>query len=111
MKMLTRRQYCHFRRNFSAARVAYWHSICFMASLMVIRSPKLRLHTVCCFAGGISLRGMQDTPLSFLTVRYRTTLKFLRMKVGEVRARSRVVLIPNRLRRLSILEPTPRAYP
>ncbi len=108
MKILTRRQYCPSRRNFSASRVAYWHSACCMASLVVIRSPKLRLQTICCFAGGISSRGMQDSPLSSRTVRSSTTLKFLRMKVGEVRARSRAVFIPNRLRRLPILEPTPQ---
>ncbi|KGM74595.1 putative protein yubG [Escherichia coli] len=49
-----------------------------MASLSVIRSPKLRLQTICCFAGGASSRDMQDSPLSSRTVRSRMTLKFFR---------------------------------
>ncbi len=40
-----------------------------MASLSVIRSPKLRLQTICCFAGGASSEGYAGLAVEFA---YRT---------------------------------------
>ncbi|CSF65889.1 Uncharacterised protein [Shigella sonnei] len=82
-----------------------------MASLSVIRSPKLRLQTICCFAGGASSRDMQDSPLSSRTVRSRMTLKFFRMNAVLACASCSAVLIPSAFSFSVSLRPTPQTSP
>ena len=72
-------------------------------SYSLIFTPKLRLQTICCFVGGASSSERQLSPFSSRTVRSRTTEKFLRMKVGFVRARSSAVFMPSIFSLLSLI--------
>lgn len=75
---------------------------------MVIRCPKLRLQTICCFGGGASSSEMQLSPFSSRTVRSSTTLKFFRINVGFVSDSCRAVVIPITCSFFAIRFPTPQ---
>ncbi len=108
MKTEICRQYWRSLRSFSEARSACWQIAWRSDSYSVIFTPKLRLHTICCFVGGASSSERQLSPFSSRTVRSRTTEKFLRMKVGFVRARSSAVFMPSTFSLRAIRLPTPQ---
>ena len=100
-------QYCRSLRSFSAARSAYWQTAWRIASYSVMRSPKLRLQTICCFGGGASSSEIQLSPLSSRTVLSSTTLKFFLMNAGFARASCSAVVIPIVFSFFEIRRPTP----
>lgn len=78
-----------------------------IASYSVMRSPKLRLQTICCFGGGASSSEIQLSPLSSRTVLSSTTLKFFLMNAGFARASCSAVVIPIVFSFFEIRRPTP----